>query len=1339
MVLFAITAKRQSGVSASAALGFVIPAYNAETTLLRTLASLICQTRQDWQAIVIDDGSIDTTSDIAGFAAECDARIRVHRIAHSGVSKARNAGLEKIDTEWVCFLDADDWLAADFNRTMLGIASPELDLVYCGYRRITPRGEAIEIFSQDFQNRGFECAARECPTAIHSVIVRRRMVAALGGFDPALATCEDWDLWQRLTRTGARIAAVPQFLAMYQMSAHGLSRQYRRVIADAHNVIKRGFSIDPRVNSPLAETMNGARGDDRTTRCSFFTAWCAAAEVGAGQDGAALLATFPSDCGGHLSALGKSLALALATGARTSMAEMASIFPHLKSRYDRFLQALGRDQTQPGAARGIGYAIEREILRGLPAGASAHLNQIAKIAIDLRAIAGVTPAPGVDVVILDFILRDRSQGQMEIAILEPCTRADIAELALEFFGWRKFIWLNGLWRRPDYYALAALLFAPSLWRVAVGRLNKKAPQSHGLGAALKDSLNAAVIRLAAGAGRHRRRRMESRFSNGRLSSQERARRENETAVAPAQEAGSAYWDRFFSHADPWNYGSDYEQTKYRRTLAILPARSLHRVVELACAEGTFTKELAKHAGTLIAADISEVALNRAREQCRDCRNTQFRQLDIVTDEIPTNQTLILCSEVLYYAGRRAKLADILVKLRDALAPNGYLVTANAFLLKDDMTRTGFDWDQEFGAKVIHEALLATPGLALEESIVTDLYRIDCFKRGSPQARPVIRHLGLECELNPALSSQIVWGGAWRRRAELQILEQCWQVPILAYHRVATDGPSSLRRWRVDPELFRKQLRLLRAHGYHSVTSADLLKARETNTPLPGRPVLITFDDGYQDFADTAWPILEAEGFNAEVFIVTDRVGATATWDFHHGQTALLMTWPTIQSLHGKGVRFGSHLATHTPATNLSSHALLCEMLRSRADLQSRLRVPVFSIALPHGAADERANRIMASSGYQIGFSGEGKKADIRRHCHAMPRLQVEGFWSMRDFAQAMEITPLPGECRDRSLVSVIVPAYNAAQTIDETLRSARYQTHRDLEILVVDDGSTDATPAIVARHAALDARVRLITQDNAGVAVARNRGIAEAQSDLIAPLDADDLWAPSKIEKQLWALRQAGEKTALVYTWFAVIDAQGNVRDLEHQPLDAGWVLRRMCRGNLVGNGSSPLMRKSAILEAGGFDPGLRSAQAQGCEDLLLYFRIAERHDFAVVPEHLTGYRRHPETMSEDALQMLRSYHLVTEEMCRKYPDYAEEIRLGEADLADWLMRKALRKFRLDTASAILAHIAREDLRYCLAKFVPGMFARGGKKLLGAARSGTDPRNSSTFRIGSPGNVEAGS
>ena len=263
-------------------------------------------------------------------------------------------------------------------------------------------------------------------------------------------------------------------------------------------------------------------------------------------------------------------------------------------------------------------------------------------------------------------------------------------------------------------------------------------------------------------------------------------------------------------------------------------------------------------------------------------------------------------------------------------------------------------------------------------------------------------------------------------------------------------------------------------------------------------------------------------------------------------------------------------------------------------------------------------------------------------------------------------------------VSVIIPAYNAAATIDETLRSVRSQTHRTLEILVIDDGSTDETADVVCAQAAQDSRIRLVRQENRGVAVARNRGIEEATAELVAFVDADDLWAPEKIEKQIAALRKGGPSVALVYTWWARIDAASRVIE-RYCPTDAGDVLERTCFGNIVGHCSSALVTKTAVLEIGGFDPSLRARRAQGCEDLQFYFRLAERHYFAIVPEHLTGYRQTSANMSSDLLQMHRSHALVANEMRRKYPRLESTVALGTTDFAAWLLERAidLRRLRL--------------------------------------------------------------
>jgi len=275
-----------------------------------------------------------------------------------------------------------------------------------------------------------------------------------------------------------------------------------------------------------------------------------------------------------------------------------------------------------------------------------------------------------------------------------------------------------------------------------------------------------------------------------------------------------------------------------------------------------------------------------------------------------------------------------------------------------------------------------------------------------------------------------------------------------------------------------------------------------------------------------------------------------------------------------------------------------------------------------------------------------------------------------DAPPVMDEAATPG---GEELVSVIVPAFNAAGTIAETLHSVCDQTYRNLEILVVDDGSADATRDIVRQIARADPRIRLIEKTNGGVASTRNLGVHACRGDFVAPIDADDLWHPTKIAKQMQVMRKLGEACGLVYTWYAEIDRSGRVLSTRHRPPEEGHALIAMCRGNLVGNGSGALMRKRTMLNAGLYDSALRGRNAQGCEALKLYFAIAERHLFGVVKEHLTGYRRIDWGMSGDVLQMERSNAIVTAEFQERYPLYSELLRKARAGFLNGLFVRAVR------------------------------------------------------------------
>jgi hypothetical protein len=244
---------------------------------------------------------------------------------------------------------------------------------------------------------------------------------------------------------------------------------------------------------------------------------------------------------------------------------------------------------------------------------------------------------------------------------------------------------------------------------------------------------------------------------------------------------------------------------------------------------------------------------------------------------------------------------------------------------------------------------------------------------------------------------------------------------------------------------------------------------------------------------------------------------------------------------------------------------------------------------------------------------------------------------------------------DGELVSVIIPAFNAAHTLGDTLDSVRSQTHRHLEIIVVDDGSRDRTAEIAEAHAAEDGRVRLICKENGGVARARNAGAAASRADYLAPVDADDLWHPEKIARQLAALQAAGTQAGYAYTFCRHIDMADRVIKDGGSHVEGAAFLRSV-QGNFVGNGSSLLIRRMAFESIGGYDPTLRDAGLQGCEDYLLQALIARHWRVVCVPAYLTGYRKLEGTMSNDRLRMTRSHFAALDTIARRVPEVPAEI-----------------------------------------------------------------------------------
>src|SRR5713101_1966239 len=241
------------------------------------------------------------------------------------------------------------------------------------------------------------------------------------------------------------------------------------------------------------------------------------------------------------------------------------------------------------------------------------------------------------------------------------------------------------------------------------------------------------------------------------------------------------------------------------------------------------------------------------------------------------------------------------------------------------------------------------------------------------------------------------------------------------------------------------------------------------------------------------------------------------------------------------------------------------------------------------------------------------------------------------------------------LVSVIIPACNDAATVERTVSSVLNQTYSDLEVLAVDDGSTDQTAALVQSMADVDHRIRLLQKPNGGLASARNHGIAHAGGEFIAPIDAEDLWHPEKIRKQMAVMRDRGDRVGLAYCWSRAIDEQDRVL-WDVTPCNLrGSVYAALIIRNFLSSGA-PLVRKCCAEAVGGYDATLASRGAPCCEDLKFNLDIAERCDFDLVPEFLFSYRVRAGSMSTNFDDMLRSREVVIEEVRARHPELPDKL-----------------------------------------------------------------------------------
>lgn len=225
------------------------------------------------------------------------------------------------------------------------------------------------------------------------------------------------------------------------------------------------------------------------------------------------------------------------------------------------------------------------------------------------------------------------------------------------------------------------------------------------------------------------------------------------------------------------------------------------------------------------------------------------------------------------------------------------------------------------------------------------------------------------------------------------------VPVLMYHRVAPASTATnavSRDLTVTPEAFAAQMTWLARNGYHPVDEETLFRALLDGAPLPGKPVVLTFDDGYVDAVDAVLPVLAERDWPATFFVISDRIGEAA-----------FLTWPQLRRLDAAGMDIGSHTLDHTELPSAGAAERARQLSESRSALEKGLGHPVYWFCYPAGRYDDASARAVRDAGYLLAYTTQPGSVLEPAARATLPRVRISGGTSIAGFAQEIEAASSP--------------------------------------------------------------------------------------------------------------------------------------------------------------------------------------------------------------------------------------------------------------------------------------------------------------------------------------------
>ncbi|HET7016513.1 MAG TPA: polysaccharide deacetylase family protein [Streptosporangiaceae bacterium] len=233
------------------------------------------------------------------------------------------------------------------------------------------------------------------------------------------------------------------------------------------------------------------------------------------------------------------------------------------------------------------------------------------------------------------------------------------------------------------------------------------------------------------------------------------------------------------------------------------------------------------------------------------------------------------------------------------------------------------------------------------------------------------------------------------------------VPILMYHEITAE-PVLTGRLAVPPDTFAQQLGYLKAAGYHTLTAGQFANALAWKAPLPAKPVVLTFDDGFADFYYTALPLMQRLGLVGTLFVTSGWTGASGGYLNEHSPPGML-TGEQIREIAAAGIEIGAHSVTHPELDQISAGSLRQELVGGKQALEDLLGAPVPGLAYPFGYSSKAVRDSAAATGYEYACAVGNRLASTGADRFALPRLTIGRSTRPHSFARAVAAEQLPAE------------------------------------------------------------------------------------------------------------------------------------------------------------------------------------------------------------------------------------------------------------------------------------------------------------------------------------------